>query len=63
MECRYVYTDAKYTACWFNWFIVAEYTVVIYDQTFSLNWLSKDDYIFLICQQKMTASFWHKSIH
>ena len=31
--------------------------IVIYDQTFSFNWLSKDDYIFLICQQKITASF------
>ena len=28
-----------------------------YDTTFSFNGLSKDDYIFLICQQKMTASF------
>ena len=31
--------------------------IIIHDQTFSFNWLSKDDYIFLTCQQKMTASF------
>ena len=36
--------------------------IIIPDQTFSFNWLSKDDHIFLTCQQKMTASFWHKSI-
>ena len=47
------------TACNFRFRLLY---IIINDQTFSFNWLSKDDHIFLTCQQKMTASFWHKSI-